>query len=234
VNLARRPPTPLRAMLMDLDGTVVDSHGLIVQSYNHAIRTHLGREGRYEIWHERVGLPLDEILAATYAYYGAPYTAETLEAVKASYRAYQRANLGSIRAFREIPETIRRVRAHGIRLAIVTTKHHEMALKHLESAALHGAFEVVVAGDDCTYCKPHPEPFLKALSALGVSSLEAVAVGDSQHDMNGARAAGVFTIAACWGAEHRAALLATEPDALGETPSDLLSLLSLESQDAAS
>ena len=120
--------------------------------------------------------------------------------------------------------TLAEFASRGWLLAIVTTKPAEGALRHLESQGLTHLFGAVITGDRCQNLKPHPEPFLNALTALNVPAAAAVAVGDSEHDINGARAAGATTVAACWGTMSRDKLLSARPDFVAEQPSELLLL----------
>jgi pyrophosphatase PpaX len=224
-QIARTPPQSLEAMLFDLDGTVADTHGLIRECYDYAIRTHLGQPAPMEVWQQRVGLPLDTVLLAACAHYGAPCSEETLAALKTSYRARMRTQRDNVAAFPGVSATLAELRQRGLRLAIVTTKYREMALHHLEVAGLAEIFEVVVAGDDCEHTKPHPEPFHKALAALNIRPQHAAMVGDSQYDILGAHNAGVYGVAACWGTDSRDDLLAALPDLIAERPDELLGLL---------
>ncbi|MCU1325515.1 MAG: pyrophosphatase [Bryobacterales bacterium] len=224
-HIARTPPQPLEAMLFDLDGTVADTHGLIRECYDYAIRTHLGQPAPMEVWQERVGLPLDTVLLAACAHYDAPCPPETLGALKATYRAHMRTQRDHVAAFPGVHATLAELRKRGIRLAIVTTKYREMALHHLDTAGLAEFFETVVAGDDCAHMKPHPEPFQKALAALNIRPYHAAMVGDSQYDILGAHNAGVYAVAACWGTDSRDDLLAALPDTIAEKPEELLGLI---------
>jgi phosphoglycolate phosphatase-like HAD superfamily hydrolase len=79
--------------------------------------------------------------------------------------------------------------------------------------------------DDTTLHKPHPEPLLAAAARAGVSPETSVYVGDSVHDVAAGRAAGMFTVAAAWGPFPRADLEAASPDALAETPADVLAIV---------
>ncbi|MCW3095653.1 MAG: pyrophosphatase [Chthonomonadaceae bacterium] len=223
-QIARTPPYPLEAMLFDLDGTVADTHGLIRECYDHAIRVHLGQPAPIEVWQQRVGLPLDTVLLAACAHYDAPCSPETLEAIKTSYRTHMRTQRDNIAAFPGIYETLAELRQRGLRLAIVTTKYREMALHHLETIGMSEFFEAVVAGDDCAHTKPHPEPFQKALAALKARPERTAMVGDSQYDILGAHNAGVYGVAACWGTDSRADLLAALPAYIAERPEQLLDL----------
>ncbi len=170
-----------------------------------------------------MGAPLDGILLATCDHYGIPRASEEdLEKIKVLYRAHMRENDSNLKPFPGIIQTLVGLKEKGVRLAIVTTKHEKMAKRHLEITGLADFFEVVVAGDNVANYKPHPEPFELALSQLCVSPEEAAMAGDSQFDILGARNAGIFSIAACWGTDSREDLLAAGPDFVADSPGDLL------------
>ena len=220
-------PTPLKAMLFDLDGTVADTHWLILKCYDFAMQTHLGVEGRRSIWEAQVGAPLDGILLATCDHYGLPRSSdEELEKIKITYRTHMRENDAELKPFPGIIQTLVGLNELGVRIAIVTTKHELMAKRHLEITGLTDFFEVVVCGDNVANCKPHPEPFELALTKLGIRPEEAAMVGDSQFDILGARNAGIFSIAALWGTDSREDLLAAAPDFVAERPGEILGKLS--------
>ena len=84
--------------------------------------------------------------------------------------------------------------------------------------------EVIIGADDVENPKPHPEPVFRALDHLGVSASEAMYVGDSVHDMEAGRAAGVRTAAVLWGPFARPALEPALPDHWLERPDQLLQL----------
>ena len=213
-----------KALLLDLDGTVVDTHELIFECYDRTMRGHCGCPGSRQILEQCAGLHLHDIFTATLEHFGVPNSDRLLAEAIAIYREHLRANEAAVRTFPGMGESLMELVRRGWRLAIVTTKPREAALRHLHSQGLTHLFEVVVAGDQCANLKPHPEPFLKALEALGVSSAEAAGVGDSEHDIRSARAADLITIGACWGALNRNNLLAAEPDLLIERPVELLTL----------
>jgi HAD superfamily hydrolase (TIGR01509 family) len=83
-----------------------------------------------------------------------------------------------------------RVVRHGCRTALVTMAYRPVA-EALERAAARPVFDVIVAGDDVTLAKPHPEPYLAALSALGIHPGAALAVEDSPTGAASALAAGL-------------------------------------------
>jgi len=170
------------------------------------------------------GLHLYDIFTATLEHFGVSVSDQLLAEAIAIYRAHLRANEASVSTFPGMSESLIELVQRGWRLGIVTTKPGEAAYRHLQSQGLTQLFAVVVAGDQCVNLKPHPEPFLKALQALDVGSDEAIGVGDSEHDIHSARAAGLMTVGACWGTISRDKLLAARPDILAEHPRELLTL----------
>src|SRR5207249_9931970 len=102
-----------------------------------------------------------------------------------------------------------------------SSKMRSGAVRGLRVAGLEDAFQVIVGADEVTHPKPHPEPVLTALERLGAPATGAVFVGDSRHDVECGRAAGVKTAAVLWGPFDRSHLEDLEPDYWLETPAAL-------------
>jgi pyrophosphatase PpaX len=85
--------------------------------------------------------------------------------------------------------------------------------------------DVLVCADEVTNPKPHPEPVQNAVALLGADPASTVYVGDSIHDMQSGRAAGVKTAAALWGPFGRSHLQSALPDYWLEAPTDLINLI---------
>jgi len=210
---------PYRTLLFDLDGTLIDSIGLIVDSYHHTMAAHGLPPLPDEYWTRGTGTPLRVQLA--------PFVSEQLpvEVLIATYREYNLANHDArVRAFPGVTDAITRLHAGGCRLGLVTSKNRQGSLRGLGVAGIAHAFELIVTADDVVHPKPHPEPVLRALEGLGAEPDECVYVGDSVHDLESGRAAGVATAAVVWGAMPRQALASARPDHWIETAADLLGL----------
>lgn len=211
---------PYRAILFDLDGTLIDSIGLILASYHHTLATHGLPPVSDAEWLAGVGTPLRVQLARF-----APTTAH-MDALVQTYRDY---NLGNhdavVKPYPGVPELVRRIRAAGYRTAVVTSKNVEGTRRGLVVAGLEEEIEVIVAADTVTHPKPHPEPVLQAMEKLGTRPAETLFIGDSIHDLNSGRAAGSRTGAVLWGPFGREALEAGTPDHWLRTPADLEDLL---------
>lgn len=208
-----------RTLLFDLDGTLIDSVGLIVDSYHHTLLTHGLPPQPDQYWREGIGTPLRVQLAP----FATP--AVTLDTLVATYRTYNLAHHDArVRPFPGITDAILELRALGCRLGLVTSKNRQGSMRGLGVARIAEAFELIVSADDVTHPKPHPEPVLRALEGLGAAPSDSVYVGDTLHDLESGRAAGVATAAVTWGAFPRRGLEPARPDHWIERATDLLSL----------
>jgi pyrophosphatase PpaX len=208
------------AILFDLDGTLIDSVQLILESYRHTLASHGIPPRTDEEWLRGVGTPL----AAQFA----PWQDDqgTLEAMIATYREYNLANHDRmVREFPGVVETVRAVRARRLKTGLVSSKARSGALRGLRLVGLEDAMDVLVCADEVTNAKPHPEPVAKAVELLGADPATTLFVGDSIHDLNSGRAAGVRTAAVLWGPFARAHLASGKPDYWLEHPRDLLTLI---------
>lgn len=210
------------AVLFDLDGTLIDSVRLILDSYHHTCETHgLPRMTDQECL-AGIGIPLRVIFRS--------WTEDPaqVEALIATYRDYNLTHHDQrVTAYPGAVEMVRRVRAAGFRTGLVTSKNRPGALRGLRLVGLEEHIEVVVGADEVVNPKPHPEPVLLACSQLGLEPGQALYVGDSIHDMACGRAAGARTAAVLWGPFGRGDLEGSRPDHWLEQPADLLSLLDL-------
>jgi len=191
-------------VLFDLDGTVVDSGGIILASMRHATQTVLGRDFSDDELLANVGGPG---LEAQMEALGPGSTAELVRV----YREHNEPLHETLEGFEGIEATLEALRARGHRLGIVTAKRRatvELAFARLPLAHL---FETIVGGDETQRHKPDPAPLRLALERLGVSASEAAYVGDSPYDMQAARAGGLHAVGVTWGGIHaREALVDAE------------------------
>jgi pyrophosphatase PpaX len=204
--LSRMSPSPKLAVLFDLDGTLLDTIELLLNSVRHAFRDRTGRVPTTEEWIAGIGTPLASQLRV-YATDEADLTA-----LIEGYRDYQRAHHDELtRAYDDVLATVAALHAEGHRMAVVTSKANDIATRSLAFVGLDRYIEVMVGYDSTTSHKPNPAPVAHALAALGVPPAAAVFVGDSPHDMLAGNAAGVITVGALWGPFSRAALMGAAP-----------------------
>ena len=206
--------------LFDLDGTLIDSVELILRSYRHTMRTHRGMVPPDELWLKGVGTPIRVQLREW------SQDPAEIEAMATTYGVYNLEHHDAlVRPYDGIVSAVQGLKDDGKRLGLVTSKVRSGAIRGLKRAGLEPSFDVIVGADDVQHPKPHPEPVLAALHQLRSQPGEAVFIGDSRHDLECGRAAGVKTAAALWGPFDRAHLTDLEPDYWLERPEDIRALL---------
>jgi pyrophosphatase PpaX len=203
-------------VLFDLDGTVVDSGGIILASMRHATREVLGRDfGDAELM-QAVGGPGLEAQMEVFA-------PERVEELVRVYRVHNEPLHDELEACAGMEDVLVRLHEQGHRLGVVTAKRRstvELAFARVPIAHL---FETVVGGDETQKHKPDPEPLLLAAERMNARPDETAYVGDSPFDIRAAKAAGMHAIAVTWGRIHdRERLEREEPDAIVDTAEELL------------
>lgn len=217
-------PRPLRTVVFDLDGTLIDSLGLILASYRHTMEAHLGRRMDDDLWVRGMGTPLAVQMRQF---------ARDADEADAMVRTYEEHNLAHhdrlVRPYPGVREEVAELRRRGLRLAIATSKRAPATRLGLRRCDYPETwFASIVTANDVRRPKPDPEPVHLAMERAGETDPSRVAyVGDSVHDMRAGRAAGVRTVAVLWGPNSRETLAATEPDAWAARPDDLPGALGL-------
>ena len=204
-------------VIFDLDGTVVDTVELIVESFRHATRTVLREELPDEVILAGVGQPL----MAQMRRLSTRHAQELYD----TYREYNhRRHDELIRGYEGVAEVLGELRAGGRRLGIVTSKSADTTQMAFRAVGLREHFDVVVTASDTTEHKPSPAPLVLCLERFGASAGGSLYVGDSPYDIEAGRAAGMATAAVAWGVFGREELLAARPDYWVERPDELVPL----------
>ena len=216
----------MKAVLFDLDGTLVGTKALYMEAYRTAVRPYIRRDlADQDI---RALRPTSES-----TFLRAVVAAEDLERCLGDfYEAY-----GALHAelfggvYAGIPDLLVAIREAGLATGIVTGKSRR-SWEITSAVCALGPFDVLVFDDDVRAPKPDPHGLERALLALGVDAADGVYVGDTVSDMQAARAAGLRGIAALWArpeetrAEYSARLEQAGAEVV-ESPAELRSLLRL-------
>jgi pyrophosphatase PpaX len=212
----------IRTVLFDLDGTLIDSHELILSSYRHTMEVHLGWIPPDQAWLANMGKPLVTQLRGF---------ASGEDETRAMMKTYRRHNADVhdllVRPFPGIEETVRRLLVGGYRLGIVTSKARDVSIRGLEACRLSpGWFEALITSDDPVPHKPDPGPVHLALSRVREEDpRRTLFVGDSVWDLMAGRSAGTRTAAALWGPFGREELARGDPDVWLDRPGQVAELL---------
>jgi pyrophosphatase PpaX len=205
-------------VLFDLDGTLIDSIELIMESYRHTMRIHRGDAMSDDLWLAGLGTPL-RVQFRTFT----DDPAE-VEAMIATYREWNLANHDTmVVAYPGALESVKALKSAGARLGIVTSKNDRGLARGLSHCGFDGLFDALVTCDTLAESKPHPAPVHRCLADIGhAEGHRALFVGDSPHDIAAGREAGVDTAACLWGPFDRARIAEEKPTHWLDTFDDLL------------
>lgn len=217
--MPRALPLPLRAVLLDIDGTVLDTREFIFAAFEHAFLHHrLPPPPRDELSRHVGQRELLNIYSA--------FAEEFAGAMTEMHRDFQGANLHLAVPYAGTAAALSRLAGAGLLLAAVTSRSARTSVKTLELNGLAGFFTTVVSAEDVARLKPHPDPLLVALGRIGCLPGSAVMVGDTAADIEAGRAAGLYTVAATYGFQGPG-VLESAPDAAIEDIGGLPGLLGL-------
>ncbi|MBC7260694.1 MAG: HAD family hydrolase, partial [Chloroflexi bacterium] len=129
------------------------------------------------------------------------------------------------RPFPGVVPLLKRLRAAGYHLGIVTSRPHRSVEITPSAMELASLVDLVVARDDTEEGKPHPEPVLYALRRLALAPEQAAYVGDAHYDIEAGRRAGCLTILATWDGVHLDPHGKYQPHFTVATPEELADLV---------
>lgn len=191
-DIRHTPSLEPRAVIWDVDGTLIDSLALHYASWEDTLR-----ERDFTLTHERFtasfGQRNDAVLRGFFGPDLAEAEAERIAADKEQrYRAMVQRD--GVQALPGVRAWIERLREQGWRQAIASSAPRANLDAILDVLGVHDIFAVVVSADDVAHGKPDPEIFLRAASRLGVSPRRCVVVEDAPAGLDGARRAGMHTV----------------------------------------
>lgn len=207
-----------KALLFDLDGTLLDTNELIIESFLHVLgETFPGKYSREHVL-PFLGPPLYETFDGI-----DPTLTETLTA---SYRKWNLERHDQmVVPFEGVVDTLRQLKQDGYKMAIVSTKRREMIDRGLQLMECATLFDTIVGFEDVTHTKPDPEPIQIALQRIGANKEDALMIGDNFHDIVGGQRAGVDTAAVAWSIKGEAHLATYNPTYMLHQMSDLLDIV---------
>jgi HAD superfamily hydrolase (TIGR01509 family) len=183
---------PLRALIFDMDGLLVDSEGLAAAAMDRFLAER-GLTRQPDVHAQLLGRRLVEAIAIVRDGYGLD---EELDLMIARYGELRLESLrGAVRAMPGAAEIIERARLAGYRIALATSGLRVHADLSLGEAGLAGRFDTEVTGDEVPRGKPAPDLFLLAAQRLGVAPEEAIVLEDSPLGVEAAANAGMRAVA---------------------------------------
>ncbi len=211
----------IKAILFDLDGTLIDTNNLIIQSFKHTLKKHIGRDVPESDILMHFGEPLLDSLAR--------YDAANAHILIQTYRAHNEAVHDELtKEIVGVKETLRELKTLGIKIGVVTSKSRKIAERGLKLFNLDELMEVFITPEDTAKHKPDAEPVLKACELLGVSPEETIMVGDSHYDILCGKNAGAKACLVKYTALPMEKIMQHSPDYAVDKMNDILEIVRKE------
>lgn len=206
----------IKAVIFDLDGTVLDSIDAYWRAFNAAVAAFklepVAKERLLALMSQ--GASLAEILCSIYPTLRPEPGASMVEKIKSAIRKeYSTHDGGEVGLTGGAQELLRQLRLRGLKIGIVTSRTipPERQWYELEKLQVAHFIDAMVTGAEARR-KPAPDTIIECLRRLELLPQESIFVGDSQADVMAAKAAGLRTVAVTTGVSHMRALLAESPD----------------------
>jgi HAD superfamily hydrolase (TIGR01509 family) len=185
-------PRPVRAVVFDMDGLLVDSEAVFRDAMMHVAREQ-GRDLPLEVFLRMVGLPAPASRSVALAHFGADFPIDAFnEAVWKHAQAHHDEIGVALKA--GVTELLDHLDDAGLPRAVATSSTHAAVERQLGRNGILARFQAVVAAGDYARGKPNPDPFLTAAARLGVDPADCLALEDSHNGVRAAHAAGMMTV----------------------------------------
>ena len=214
-----------RAVLFDLDGTLLDTLEDLAASMNAVLERHGFPTHGTDAYRLFVGDGMENLVRRSLPE-GLHGDAETVAECLIDMRAeYGRRWKESTRSYPGIPELLSRLAERGLALVVLSNKPHEITQKAVREFLSRWTFTIVLGERPGIPRKPDPTAAMKMASILNIPPHEFLYLGDTHTDMRTAAAAGMFGVGALWGFRGADELLTSGARAVIQKPLDLLAFL---------
>jgi phosphoglycolate phosphatase-like HAD superfamily hydrolase len=180
-----------RAVLFDIDGTLIDSVDLHASAWHEAFLK-FGHDVSFEEARSQIGKGGDKLIPEFLSNAQQKEHGEELKDWRG--KLFISKYMPLVRPFSCVPELLSRVHEKGMKVAVASSANKDELETYLEIARITKLVDVATSYEDVTQSKPAPDIFQVALEKLGIDAHEAVAIGDTPYDAEAAGKAGVATI----------------------------------------
>ena len=214
----------VRCVLFDLDGTLLDSATDLGQAVD-AMRRERGLPSLPSpLYRASAGSGARGMLKVAFAV--EPSDPGYAELRDEFLQRYEQRMTQTTQPFAGVESLLNALRERGLAWGVVTNKAARFTLPLTTSLPLFASARVIVCGDTTPHLNPHPASLIEAMRQAGVGPAQCIYVGDDERDMQAGKAAGVRTVAACYGYLGAGAQVDAWPaDAVIDQPLELLNLL---------
>ncbi len=212
-----------RAVLFDLDGTLVDSYTALAEAVNHARRTHGLDDLSTTRIRDLVGDGMERLLQRAFERMDVP------RSVREAFESrYDEVCCGESKVLAGVESTLERLSKLGVEMAVCTNKPTFFSKKILDFLGLSRHFRAIVGPDLAGARKPDARHLLVTLESVRCQAAETLFVGDMPIDVRAARNSGLDVAVVATGSSTREQLTASEPDHFLERFADLLKIVRRE------
>ncbi len=217
-------PDKYRAVLFDLDGTLLDTLKDIADSANRVLAWAGFPQHPVDAYRYFVGDGMENLARRVLpADRRDPQTvARTWAAIDAEYTRHQ---ADATRPYPGIPDLLTRLTERGLKMAVLSNKPDHSVQSTVATMLGEWHFDVVLGARPAVPIKPEPVGALDVAARLAIPPAEFLYLGDTGTDMKTAVAAGMYPVGALWGFRTADELLASCAKTLAKYPTDLLKLL---------
>lgn len=196
-------PLEVDAILLDLDGTLVNTLGDFAQALNRMLADLALPAIDAPVIEHMVGKGTEHLLRSVLAHVGVPDVAARYQDAWQRYEHhYLQLNGQYAQVYPGVPAGLQALAAAGLPLVCLTNKPLAFARPLLQAKGLEKFFQQVYGGDSFARKKPDPLPLLEACKALGTAPQRTLMVGDSSNDAQAAHAAGCPVVLMTYGYNH--------------------------------
>lgn len=210
----------IKAVIFDIDGTLVDSVDLHAQAWKEIFKQY-GKDVPYQQVRHQIGKGGDQLMPVFFSREELEEFGEEMEEHRS--KLFKREYLSRVRAFPLVRELFERIRADGKRLALASSAKKDELEAYKKIADISDLVEEETSADDADKSKPHPDIFRAALEQLGdVRREEVIVIGDTPYDAEAAGKLGLRTIGFLSGGFPEAELSGAGASPIFEDAADLL------------
>jgi phosphoglycolate phosphatase len=220
-------PIPVKAVMVDLDGTMLDTADDLAAAANAMLRELGISERDPERIKSFIGKGLVKLVkrCLTDDLEGEPDPALLARAMPVYERHYGAVLQHKTRPYPGVSEGLEALMRAGFRLACITNKGEKFTLPLLEATGLRSYFELVLCGDTLSRRKPDPLPLIHACEKFGIAPAEMLLIGDSVNDVQAARGAGCHVFCVPYGYNEGGDVRELDCDAIVPTIREAVSLI---------
>ncbi len=228
---------PIKLIIFDLDGTLIDSSSDITSALNYAIEPYgfkrLAVDDTIKMVGEGITCLIEKLVGSAWGNSVPPRASEEVSKKSLDFsevqadvmnrflKHYTEHILDYTREYPGVRETLEKLTNY--KKAVISNKRESLSKMVLDGLGLSKYFDIIIGSDTTPERKPSPVPILKVLSGLHVQPADALIVGDSNYDVDAGKAAGVNTVAVTYG--YRPVEMIRHADHLIDKMTDLIPLL---------